>query len=344
MVWFYVDDGFYRGKKVRRLGADRLPAVGLWLLCGDWSADNLTDGFMPWEEIERWDADRHLSKRLCDVALWEEAEVDDEAGIQFHNWSKWQKTKADVLAERAANNRKTAMYRDPELVAAVRKRDQDRCRFCGTLGAWRDRRSEQGLTYTYLEPNGPTAALNVALNVVVACRGCSRRKGDLSPTEAGLTLLAPGSLGGPSPAVFPSNQVGTSTYPDTDQIHTGTEPEFFKSPSLPSPSLSSGYVPAESTETLPRKTSRGAPRGTRLPDDFAVTAAMVEWARQHAPHVDGRIETEQFCDYWRSKAGRDATKLDWIATWRAWMRKAEQQAGRPRKAAGPTDADWDALK
>jgi len=67
-------------------------------------------------------------------------------------------------------------------------------------------------------------------------------------------------------------------------------------------------------------------QGTRIPDDFAVTVEMAAWARHHAPHVDGRFETAQFCDYWRAKAGRDATKLDWVATWRNWMRNAEKRA------------------
>jgi hypothetical protein len=51
---------------------------------------------------------------------------------------------------------------------------------------------------------------------------------------------------------------------------------------------------------------------------------MTQWAREHAPHVDSKHETEQFIDYWQSKAGRDALKVDWVATWRNAMRRAEQ--------------------
>lgn len=69
-------------------------------------------------------------------------------------------------------------------------------------------------------------------------------------------------------------------------------------------------------------------RATRIPDDFAVTPAMVEWAREHAPHVDGRFETAQFKDYWMAKAGKDSNKKDWVRTWQVWMRKAEREAGR----------------
>jgi len=60
---------------------------------------------------------------------------------------------------------------------------------------------------------------------------------------------------------------------------------------------------------------------------------MVAWARQNAPHVDGRREFEQFCDYWRAKPGKDGRKLDWVMTWRNWMRTAEDRQG-PRVRPG----------
>lgn len=75
--------------------------------------------------------------------------------------------------------------------------------------------------------------------------------------------------------------------------------------------------------------------GTRLPDDFAVTAEMVAWFREHCPHVDGKRETEKFCDYWRAKPGKDGRKLDWVGTWRNWMRTAEERYG-PRVRGSPS--------
>lgn len=78
----------------------------------------------------------------------------------------------------------------------------------------------------------------------------------------------------------------------------------------------------------PAATREGArKRATRLPDDFTVTAEMVTWARENAPGIDGRYETAKFVDYWRSKSGKDATKTDWVATWRNWIRKASERAG-----------------
>lgn len=98
--------------------------------------------------------------------------------------------------------------------------------------------------------------------------------------------------------------------------------------------LSGPYIEKGEEDKNPPHASRASPprkRGERIPDDFSVTAEMVAWAREHVPHVDGRHETAKFADYWRAKAGRDACKLDWPATWRNWMRRAgEQQAPRGR--------------
>lgn len=73
-----------------------------------------------------------------------------------------------------------------------------------------------------------------------------------------------------------------------------------------------------------------AKRGTRIPDDFTVTPEMVTWARENCPQVDGRTETEKFVNHWRSKTGKDATKLDWPATWRNWMLNSRDRYGAAR--------------
>jgi hypothetical protein len=79
-------------------------------------------------------------------------------------------------------------------------------------------------------------------------------------------------------------------------------------------------------------------RATRIPDDFTVTPDMVEWARTNTPAVDGRRETEKFINYWRAKAGKDATKLDWKATWRNWMLNAAERTSPPPQPNGSQPA------
>jgi hypothetical protein len=66
-------------------------------------------------------------------------------------------------------------------------------------------------------------------------------------------------------------------------------------------------------------------RGTRLGDKFYVTSPMREWASAHVPLIDVREETPKFCDYWRAMPGQRGVKLDWLATWRNWMREAQSR-------------------
>lgn len=95
-----------------------------------------------------------------------------------------------------------------------------------------------------------------------------------------------------------------------------------------------GIGEEKASPSKPRK------RGKRIPDDFRVTPDMVDWARERCPHVDGRVETEKFINYWRAKSGRDATKLDWVATWRNWMLNAAERAPRaPNRAAARSTTD-----
>ena len=88
--------------------------------------------------------------------------------------------------------------------------------------------------------------------------------------------------------------------------------------------------PSVSTSSGAHKASVPRKRGTRIPENFPVTPEMVAWARAQCPNVDGRHETAKFVDYWTAASGRNAVKLDWVATWRNWMRKAEEDAGRRR--------------
>lgn len=70
-----------------------------------------------------------------------------------------------------------------------------------------------------------------------------------------------------------------------------------------------------------------AKRGTRIPDDFTVTPAMIDWARQHTPLV-GQTETDLFVEYWQSESGAKATKIDWVKAWQVWMRREQKSAER----------------
>jgi len=81
-------------------------------------------------------------------------------------------------------------------------------------------------------------------------------------------------------------------------------------------------------------------RGTRIPDPFNITPEMLAWAGAKTPNIDVDKITEKFIDYWRAVPGQRGVKLDWVSTWRNWMRDDNDKAG-PRAAARPGSSLWD---
>lgn len=84
-------------------------------------------------------------------------------------------------------------------------------------------------------------------------------------------------------------------------------------------------------EEPPREPSGGAPKApTRrpLPQDFAVTADMRDWARARYGVTDAYLddETEAFTLHWTSTGDR---KADWPATWKVWIRRSLERRAAP---------------
>jgi hypothetical protein len=90
-------------------------------------------------------------------------------------------------------------------------------------------------------------------------------------------------------------------------------------------------------------TAAPRPKACRLSDDWNPEP-------EDFPAEQIARELPKFRDFWKAKSGRDATKLDWQATWRNWLRRsddfkpARNQAGSGAAAAsaGPVISDHEA--
>jgi len=100
----------------------------------------------------------------------------------------------------------------------------------------------------------------------------------------------------------------SETAPDTD-----TDTELEKG--------ISNDIPKKNEQTVPKKQT---PAGTRLPENWEPCVELVEWALNETDlsGLQVRDQTARFKDYWFGKSGKDATKRDWDATWRNWIRRA----------------------
>lgn len=74
---------------------------------------------------------------------------------------------------------------------------------------------------------------------------------------------------------------------------------------------------------------------TRIIEKDWLSDAFDARTNRGLPPADLELEAEKFGHYWASKAGANATKLDWHRTWLAWCLKAE---GKPNGMGSRTGA------
>ena len=94
-MWFKVDDSFFSNPKTAMLSDG---ATALWLRSGSWSAQQLTDGFIPARMVPMFRGSDDSVRELCDVGLWERD--DERDGYRFHDWSDYQPDGEEVDALR----------------------------------------------------------------------------------------------------------------------------------------------------------------------------------------------------------------------------------------------------
>jgi len=84
-------------------------------------------------------------------------------------------------------------------------------------------------------------------------------------------------------------------------------------------------------ESKPKATAPKPAMATRLPDSWPLTPEREQYAI--AQGVNPERTHQDFCDYWHAKAGPNARKLDWDATWRTWCRRAAERGYGPSRAS-----------
>ena len=106
---FNVPLGFYDGPEVKSIPRRiRAAAVGVWTLCGCFSANKLQDGYVGPEDLKNLGCTDAIRKALKATKgpdgepdpLWIDAR---DGGIQFTKWVKYQRSRAEVKAYREAD-------------------------------------------------------------------------------------------------------------------------------------------------------------------------------------------------------------------------------------------------
>ena len=291
MTWFKVDDGLWGHRKWVALHG-KPGARALWVTAGSWCASNLTDGWVPAHMLAVLGGRKADAAALVDVDLWH---VATHGGWTFHEWNQpgRQPSRTDVEAKRS--DARDRMQRARE---RTRSREQDANVRANSERSSRDVRSTQRSPYpdpTRPDPTqNPLSPPSASASSVGARRAERAERAELDP---GATIL-PGW----------HDQPGSAQRHAADSGPSGPEPD---------PPAGSGKA-VGSAHKAPM-----AQQGTRITADFALDSHLLAQAKTCAPDVDPAVEHPKFVDYWLGIPGARGRKVDWPATWRNWMRKAQ---------------------
>ncbi|SCL15089.1 HNH endonuclease [Micromonospora inyonensis] len=243
MPWGRIDDRLAMSVKVRGLadpGAtglrakkQRAEALGVWTQLLSWVSGERSDGFLTADILDLfgWDEanERLMRARYGRAPLLHRRDDGERCEcMNGRTWvDDWDYLIHDYLdrnpsrSENDVHKAKAKELKNSALKAAVRARDRDVCRYCGNFCPFSDRVSDAGLTYDHVDPE----IADGLSNLVVACRGCNRRKSKRTPEAAGMVLRpAPGEQ---PPASGPTSDLSPDLGPDSGPDpgpHSGPDP------------------------------------------------------------------------------------------------------------------------
>lgn len=288
MPWVKLDDKLPMSVKIRGLAdpgargdratAQRNEALGHWTQLLAWVGAERTDGFLTADVATMYGTQASLNRLLRGVfgraallhrrgdtcPCLDGRKWPDGAEYAIHDYLERNPSRAENDVNRAQRRE----LRDRELREVVRRRDGDRCRYCGKAVRWNDRRSADGGVLDHVRPDIAAGADNL----VVACRGCNTRKGKRTPEAAGLRLRPlPGSATGPR-LIYDGSTTDSKpiTVPTTDRIQNGSE-SGHRSTTHPPPPPTDPPSSANSDPSYPRAASEPTCDGDSEPTRSAAT-------------------------------------------------------------------------
>lgn len=212
MSFFQVDDNLNSSRKTRALVESALEgrlegvaAMGLWAMAG---ADcqrpgNIGDGVVKRVDLIRLLLNAplvdQLAAMLVEIGFWHAPGHEcprcppvAEGTFLYHDWFA---IGYDTAEQMRVNSSKRKELKDSEVIARVWARDCidpkaptiGRCRYCRVELKRADRKSERRWHLDHVDPNKAFGPRNIALS----CHTCNQKKGNRTPSEAGMTLLPP---------------------------------------------------------------------------------------------------------------------------------------------------------
>lgn len=94
-------------------------------------------------------------------------------------------------------------------------------------------------------------------------------------------------------------------------------------PDTTAATMSAEKSPAPGKPVTPAKNGKRWAEGEEVPREWKLEA----FEKHGLDKAVIQKEAEAFANYWMAKAGKDATKVNWQATWRNWIARAAEKVG-----------------
>lgn len=126
MPWFKIDDGFHCHPKVLAAGT---PAVGLYVRCGSWAAQQASDGIVP-KQVARMYGTPRMIKALIEAGMWHQKGHDcpscpelDANSYAIHEYLDRNPSRVDIEKERKAKSERQQKWREGKKKQQVKQGD-----------------------------------------------------------------------------------------------------------------------------------------------------------------------------------------------------------------------------
>lgn len=288
-----------------------------------WADKHTTDGTAP-AITAKW-VDRYVDKSGFAEAMVAAHWISfNDSGVIFPEFDRHNGDSAKRRVEATLRQRLSRKNRDDGVtggertkiprpfVRHVMHRDAFKCVFCGTESNEEKESSRKAImSVDHLKPitRGGSAAVE---NLACACRACNSEKNDRTPEEWGLlpTFLQDGV------AYEDGSLVTNKSQQNCDTNATREE--------------------KRREENIKPLKSKAEARGSRLPADWIAPEPYIKFCETERPDLNPMFMQDKFRDYWHPKPGKDGLKLDWLGTWRNFIRSeraplARGSPARPEK-------------
>lgn len=302
--WARYDDNFDDHPKVMAALGEHPASVSLHTCANTYSHRNRLNGFVPKEYPRRLlgPIGARAARALVNSGLWETV----DGGWVFHDWEDY------ASPERRRQPSGNSSDTDP-----------------GDLSAKRREAGRRGAAATNAKRWGSADQTD----------GESANVGNL-PTDADRQTSANASanVGTPNPVPEVADSSSRQNARDADSANADTDDsENVGNDGQMLPLLAAVASPQPPQPQAKRTTRRGRTQGTRIPDDWQISARLVTWTRTKGiPDHIGQREAEKFKDWWLQSTKPDAEKNDWDAAYRTWInRYLDKQAEAASTAVRP---------